>query len=256
MAPKTWDEFKYLIPRLREIGSGGKIAKAALAIGGSEKSVDKAGDLLSLLMFQFGAEMIDKNGQANFSRTGGLEALNFYLQFGNPSSVYYTWNDNLRPSLDNFSQETTAAILNYASAIPVIKSKNPFLNLAVAPMLQFNKEKPVNYADYWGLAVSNQSKNAALAWDFIISVAANNQIAEQYLLASKRPPALRDLFKKYQNDPDLGVFVNQTLTAKSWFQPDNNAVKQIFSNMVESVLNGRLSPEKALEQAENEINNL
>ena len=130
------------------------------------------------------------------------------------------------------------------------------MNLEVALMLQLDANQPVNYADYWGLAVSAQSGNPSAAWDFIMYFSADQTIAEKYLQESKRPPALRSLIQKYLNDPDLGVFSQQALTAKSWRQPDNIAIRRIFSNMIESVLNGRLYVSQALEQAENEVNSL
>ncbi|MBI5306316.1 extracellular solute-binding protein [Candidatus Wolfebacteria bacterium] len=257
VVPKSWAEFQNVIPALRENDALGRISKAAAAIGGSGKSVDKAGDLLSLIMLQFGVEMnVENSFDADFYRDKkSISALDFYLQFSDSGSQSYSWSDSLRYSLDNFSGGGTAAIFNYASAIPLIKAKNPFLNLEVAPMLQFSKDS-VNYADYWGMAVSSQSKQQAAAWNFIISTAANSAVAEQYLQASKRPPALRPLIQKYFNDPDLGVFASQTLTAKSWKQKDNAAVRKIFSNMIESILNGGIGADRALQQAENEMNGL
>jgi len=257
VVPKNWNELQYVIPRLRELDFNNKIVKAAAAIGGSERSLNKASDLLSLIMLQSGTQIMDESGKAAFARGGGEETLNFYLQFSNPNSSAYTWNDNLRYSLDSFSQGETAAIFNYQSIISVIKAKNLSLDLAVAPMIQpSGVSQPVNYADYWGLAVSNQSPNSQTAWDFIMYFSVDPVVNEKYLQESKRPPALRSLIQKYLNDPDLGVFASQALTAKSWFQPDSVGVRRIFSNMIELVSSGRLSIDRALEQAENEINSL
>lgn len=255
--PKSWTDFQGFIPALRENDALGRINKTAAAIGGSEKSINKASDLLSLIMLQFGVEMNAENSyEVDFYRDEkSAQALNFYLQFSDSGSQFYSWNDNLRYSLDNFSSGGLGAIFNYASAIPLIKEKNPFLNLGIAPMLQFSKES-VNYADYWGMAVSNQSKQQTAAWNFIVYAAANPAVSEQYLQVSKKPPALRVLIQKYFNDPDLGVFASQALTAKSWKQKDNVGVRKIFSRMIESVLNEGINIDRALQRAENEINGL
>jgi len=256
LAPTTWLEFQNLIPRLRQSNSFNQIIKSAASIGGSNKNIDSASDLLALLMKQFGSEMNDTNNRVSFGKNG-LSALNFYLQFANPSSPYYTWSENFPYSLNGLSNGSTAIIFNYASQIPLIKNKNPYLRLGITPMLQFyNNSQPINYANYWGLTAAKQSKNSGWAWHFIVSIATNPQIAEVYLQASKRPPALRTLIEKYKNDPDLGVFSQQALTARSWQQPDSAVVKQTFSDMIESVLNGRLNSNDALSQAENAINNL
>jgi len=198
---------------------------------------------------------MDQYGKISFG-SEGLSALNFYVQFANPSSPYYTWNDNLGNSLDSFSQGQTAIIFDYASRISLIKEKNPYLNIGVSPMPQFNQDDPKNWADYWGLAVSNQSQKSSLGWNFILFATTNSQISEIFLQTAKKPPALRSLIEKYKNDPEMGVFARQALTARSWPQPDSASVKKIFSDMIESVLSGRLSSQNALEQAENEINSL
>lgn len=256
LPPSNWSEFQNLISRLRTKNQLEQITHAAAAIGGSEKSISGAANLLSLLMLQFGSAMVNQQySQADFGEQG-LEALNFYLQFANPSGPFYTWNDNLQYSLDAFSQGTADMIFNYAEALPKIKAKNPFLNIGVSPMLQSSPSQPINYANYWGLAVSNKSQNPAWAWDFILFTAAKPENSLEYLKASGRPPALRTLINQYLNDPDLGVFSQQTLTARSWRQPNSKAVKQIFSDMIESVLKGRLNSDKALKQAENEISSI
>lgn len=255
LAPKTWQEFQNLIPQLRQINVLNQIIKPAAALGGSEKNINSASDLLNLLMLQFSSQIIDQYGKINFGNQG-LQALNFYLQFTNPSSPYYTWNENLRYSLDSFSEGSTAIIFNYASSIPLIKAKNPYLNIGVSPMLQVSLEQPINYANYWGLSVSNQTQQSTLAWNFIFSATTNPQTSEIYLQAAKKPPGLRSLIEKYKNDPELGVFTKQALTARSWRQPDSAVVKQTFSNMIESILSGRLNSEQAIGQAENEINEL
>lgn len=257
LPPSTWPDLQNLIPKITELDPSGRIIKSAVAIGGSEKSIGRASDLLSEIMLQFGADMFNQQkNQANFSDDKGLSALNFYLSFSDSNYKNYTWNDNLRYSLDNFASSQTASIFNYAASIPVIKSKNPYINLTVSPMPQLDPSNQINYANYWGLAVSAQSKNQNTAWDFIISTLTNSQISASYLKNSQLPPALRTLIIQYQTDPDLGVFANQALSARSWQQPDNSMISQIFSDMIESVLSGKLSSERALKQAENNVNNL
>ncbi len=259
LPPKTWSDFQSLIPQLRELNTLNQITKPAAAIGGSNKSIDTASDILNLLMLQFGSQFINQSsGEVSFGNQG-LAAFNFYLSFANPSSQYYTWNDNLTSSIDSFSQGDLAMIFNYNFILRLIKAKNPYLNIRVSNLPQFypdQADKIKNYANYWGLAVSKQSKNQIAAWNFIVSAAANYQIAEVYLTTSGQPPALNFLIEKYKDDPNLGVFVRQALTSDSWPQPDNVAIKTIFSDMISSVLSGQLNSKQALDQAQNQINEL
>ena len=256
--PVTWSDFQSLVPRLRQLNVLNQVSKAAAAIGGSEKSVHAASDMISLLMMQFGNQMTLQQGKIMFGPEA-LTAFNFYLQFANPSGAYYTWNNDLTYSLNSFSQGQTAIIFDYASQLPLIKEKNPYLDIGISPMPQTadtTKVQPVNFANYWGLAVSGQSQKQTYAWNFTLFVTANPDASNIFLQSAKKPPALRALIEKYKNDPTMGVFAKQALTARSWSQPDNNAVKQIFSNMIESVLEGRLASESALQKTQNEISAL
>lgn len=261
LPPTNWSNLEKLIPTLRQINQSSQLTKQAAAIGGSEASIDRGSDLLSNIMMQFGNPQSDSIAGIRFDNNGE-SALNFYLQFANPSSPYYTWNDNLPNSLNSFSHGQTAMIFAYNSALPTIKTKNPFLSIGVAPFPQLTDTGPMsgfcdnpycNSANYWGLAVSKQSRNPTWAWDFIIISATNSAIADNYLGISRKPPALRVLINKYLNDPQLGVFAKQALTARSWPEPDNSQVRRIFSGMIQAVLSGRLSTSQALSQAANQI---
>ena len=261
--PKDWLDFQNLIPKLRQL-SGGKIVKSAAAIGGSEKTVANASDLLMLLMLQAGAQMTNEEfTKATFSENignlfPGAGALEFYSKFSNPEEdLYYTWDENQEYSLDNFAKGDTAMIFNYGSVKEAIKNKNPFLNFKASAMPQLaDSEKAVNYSNYWGLAVTNNSKNPGWAWDAILYLTVNEAAAENYVKSFNRPPALRSLIQKYLNHPDLGVFAKQALSARSWPQVDSAAVKQIFSDMISAVASGQLDAAAAVSQGERQITEL
>ena len=137
-----------------------------------------------------------------------------------------------------------------------MKTKNPFLNVGVAPIPQNNPGETVNFANYWGYTVSKKSLEPDLAWDFVVLLTTNKENAKAYLQATQKPPALRFLIQEYSRDPDLGVFARQILTATSWPQIDNNAIETIFSDMIESVISGKQTAKAALSQAEAQITQL
>ncbi|MDP3052780.1 MAG: extracellular solute-binding protein [bacterium] len=263
LVPTNWTEFQNIIPAVRVLDKIGKISRAGAAIGGSDKSINRATDLLNLLMLQAGAQMVDSNfTRATFSQTTtggsspGLTALNFYTHFTNPINFDYAWNDTLHYSLDAFAEGSVAMIFNYAYQLSYIKTKNPFLNFAVAPAPQNDQTNPVNYANYRGYTVSNKSSNSDLAWDFILLLTTNQTNAENYLQQTNNPPALRSLIQKYINDSALGVFAKQALTAKSWPQIDSDQIETIFSDMIESVISGKQTAKSAINQAEAQITQL
>lgn len=264
--PTTWKTFQDTVGLLKKINpANNELLTAGAAIGGSDITINEASDILTLLMLQAGTKMVtDDFREASFSRAvqgvldPGLQSLQFYTQFANPSGRYYTWNDNFLNSLDAFAQEKSAMLFGYSTTVKTLKEKNPLLNYGIVPAPQpdDNSLNDVNIADYWGYAVSSQSKAAPIAWSFLTFMTTNSQNAENYALASGKPPALRVLIAKYQNDQSLGVFTSQILTARSWRKADNVQIDKIFSDMIKNVISGRLSASEALRQAENQVTQL
>ncbi len=110
-----------------------------------------------------------------------------------------------------------------------------------------------NFTDYWALAVAAKSKHSDEAWHFV-NYMASKEGATSYLNATNRPSARRDLIDLQRNEPDIGVFAVQALSAKSWFQIDNLAIEKIFADMIEDVNFKRSSVRDALSQAEARVN--
>lgn len=261
--PSTWTAFRELVPRLRQADTAGNINRAAAALGGSSRSISRAADILSLLMLQAGAKMTnDDFSQATFAgRVGdfvpGLDALDFYVQFADRQNRFYTWNDNLGEDLDNFSKGKLAMMVNYGEGQKDLKDLNPFLKFKIAPLPQPTlTDSAVNYASYWGLAVSNKAEYPDWAWDLIIYLATDELANEIYIKESGRSPALRNLIQKYISDPEVGVFAKQALSARTWPRIDEKQIANIFSRLIQSVVGGQLDSKTALYQAEQEVTDL
>lgn len=258
LPPTSWKEFEALVPKLRTLDKLGRVAKPAAAIGGSNKSINRATDILNLALLQAGTKMVaDDFSQATFDSTEGLDAVDFYTKFSNPTDPSYTWSDSLSYSLDSFAAGDTAIMFNYSHQIAFLKDKNPFLNFRVVPMLQpETRTQDVNFANYWGLAASAKTPLRAAAQDFILYLTTDPQVSNSYLRLTGKPPALRSLINQYLSNQELGVFAKQALTARSWPQIDNAAVENAFNVMLENIIGGRASTDKALEEAENKVSQL
>lgn len=261
--PRDWLEFQNIIPKLRQISPQGQLVRSAAAIGGSNATTPYASDVLSLLMLQSGTQMTDSIfSRATFAESvngfyTGLDALQFYTKFTNTKDIYYAWDESLGSATDAFAQGKTAMLFGYRDTEKLIKEKSPLLRFKATAMPQPNTTDPaVNYADYWGLAVSAKSQWPTWGWDLIQELTANETNAEAFLHVSGLPPALRSLIQKYSADPDLGVFARQTLTARSWPQIDHQAIAQIFSQMISAVTHQQLDAREAINQAENEVTSL
>ncbi|MDD5438554.1 MAG: extracellular solute-binding protein [Patescibacteria group bacterium] len=240
--PDTWDKFQATIPRLVKIDSAGKILQAGTAMG-LAANVERATDIVSVLMMQNGAVMTSDDGYPTFAFmpenlteqrevSPGLQALGFYLDFANPDKQVYTWNSTMPNSLDAFTQGRVAYFFGYAYHLPTIKARAPKLNLAIAKLPQIENNPVVNFANYWVWTVSKKSKNTDIAWNFINYMTQQDN-EKQFLDLAKRPPAHKALIDKYLEDENLGVFASQILTSKSWYKgADPDAMESAMSTMI------------------------
>lgn len=268
--PKTWEDFQEASRKMTKIDALGRITQSGAAMGGwsnryKNGNINRATDILTLLMLQVGAQMIDPNTmtaafdkprqdqESGETRYPGRIALSFYTKFSNSASPYYSWNSQLHYSIDAFSEGTLGMMLNYAYNIPTIKAKNSRLNFGIAPAPQPKDQKfIINYANYFAVAVSIQSRQSNAAWQFAQYITDPKNVW-RYLNAAKRPTAARLYINQQKTDPELGVFAEQALTARSWKQADPVAIENIFNSMIESVVVGRAAVEQAIRQAATEV---
>lgn len=255
---QTWEEFNSDVETITDLDGAGNIIQSAAAIG-TARNINRSTDILANLMIQSGVRMTDAdNTSATFSSSVnntavGEIALKFYTDFANPSVRTYTWNDAQHYSIDAFTEGKTAMMFNYSHQIPILRAKASRLNFGVAPMPQILSSDSRTYANYWALTVSNRSQSANDAWRFLIYLTSKDG-ASNYLNATLRPAARRDLIELQRNDLDLGVFAIQALSARSWFQIDNTAIETIFADMIDDVNLGRATVREALQNAESRVN--
>ncbi|MDE2019909.1 MAG: extracellular solute-binding protein [Patescibacteria group bacterium] len=260
--PKTWDDVQADIMKLRLLNAQGQVTRAGAALGGSETSIPNAPDLLSLLMLQNGTQMVSGDfSSAQFASGGangaGQNAFDFYLQFANPTFQDYTWNDQMGAAIDNFAAGNAAIIFGYQSDMATIRQKAPYLNFGVAAMPQpSNATIAINYPKYEGFAVAKASPQAAVAWNAILYLTTNNAIEKMYVSATGKPPALRQEIQADMNDPNLSIFASQALTAKSWYQANDEEINAIFNEAIQKVLGGQADSVTALGQAQAAVNAL
>ena len=262
--PTTWEGLQADLPKLRVENAQGQVTQAALALGGSEKSIADAPDIIFLLMMQNGAQMNSTDGSSVTFATGadgsgtnsaGINAFNYYLQFANENDQNYTWNEGMGDSLASFEQGKTAVIFDYSSAIPAIRAAAPFLYYGVAPMPQpASSTVVVNYAKYNGLAVSRASTQIAGAWNFIINLTTSAADENIYTKDTGAPPALRSVIAADESNPALSVFAAQALTAQSWHESNSETIDNIMNTAIQNVLNGAADSTTALTQAQSAMN--
>ena len=258
LPPANWEEFNSAVERLTKLDVSGNIIQAGAAMGTSG-NINRSTDILMALMLQSGVRMTDLgNASATFSRSVdntpvGESSLRYYTDFANPNIKTYTWNNSQHYSMDAFVEGRVAMMFNYSHQAEILNQKAARLNYAIAPMPQISETDTKTYANYWAAAVSTKSTVSDEAWKFV-SYLASREGASSYLAQTMRPSARRDMIDLQKNDLRLGVFANQALTAKSWYQIDNSAIESIFAEMIGDVNFSRLSVREALQNAESKVN--
>lgn len=260
--PATWEELIAAAQLLTRIDPDTRrIDQSAIALGTS-RNINRSSDILNLLFLQSGVRMVnDDLTRATFAeRINNLpvseRALEFYTSFANPLSNTYTFDDRQPYSIDAFANARTAMMLNYYHHRATIRAKTPRLNFALAPVPQFDiSGQKINYANYFALSVLRAApeENQREAWRFIL-FATSNEGQRLYLDATGRPTSRRDLIAEYKNDPELGIFSSQALTARSWSQVDAQAIEKIFADMIDEVNLHISTAQGALKTAQDKVN--
>lgn len=242
-APTSWTDFQDDVTKLTTIGPNDTIIQSGAAIGGS-RNVERAFDILSVLMMQNGTKMVDDGGQPTFGSKlsdeslPGPDALRFYADFSNPLKAVYAWNKDQPSSFDAFTTGKTAMFLGYSYHNALIKQKAPKLSFGIAPLPQISSGRVVNMANYWVETVSKSTKNATWAWDFV-QFAARAENASKFLKATGKPTALRSLINEELTDETLAVFAGQLLTAKSWYVgKDATVAEAAFLDLIDGAVAG------------------
>ena len=263
--PQYWNrDFQKDIKKLTKHDNRYGIIQSGVALGGSD-NIQRFSDILSVLMMQNGSAMITETGQIMFhaippnsldnNYNPGLEALRFYTDFSNPSKEVYCWEEGLNDSLEMFISGNLALMFSYSYNLPIIKAQSPKLNFSVAKLPQIEGNPlDVNFANYWIEVVSKKSPHTAEAWDFVQFATSVDQ-ARIYLTKTDKPTALRALINEQaEEDPELGIFAEQILTARSWYKGKNPAAMEtIMGEMIDDIVAGRVELKTAINLAASKV---
>src|SRR3989344_70483 len=263
LPPANWDEFAQYARKLTQRKSNGEIAISGAAFGGGE-SVLYSPDILAMLMIQYGAQMIDKDGRVKLiggAGQGGAgnfteKALEFYTSFAKQGDPNFSWlGDKAGNSLNMFAVNRAAMILGYSSTKNAILAKSSKVSFGVAAVPQMkNAVFKKNYADYWGFGVYKNSKNKDAAWQFLkfLSKIENNRY---YFSPTKRTASQKALVLEQQGNSEMKIFADQALTAVSWIKKGKSVIDQVFLDMIEGqISSSQTAGQMIIKVAENKIN--
>ncbi len=263
-APQTWEDFKDDVKKLTKTDIQDTITQSGAAIGTAE-NINRAVDILYLLMLQNGTQMVnERHTEATFDLPDetekdyfpGTTALTFYTDFANPNKEIYTWNPEMPYSIDAFTDEQAVMTFNYSYQRSYLKTKAPNLNYDIAPAPQIaGAQKTINYANYWAYVVSNSSMHQNEAWNFL-NFMADKENVEAYTQKTDRPASRIDVLETQLDDPSLKVFAKQALTAKSWYQADPAQTEGLFSAAIDEVVAGTETPSEIIRTLAEQVTSL
>jgi multiple sugar transport system substrate-binding protein len=261
---RFWDEIFALTPKLSRRDAAGNLVQSTIALG-EVRNIPNFKEILSLLFLQAGTPVTGFVGQElrsllsdrmGMTTVPGESALDFYTQFANPTRAYYSWNRVLPDAQTHFVSGDSAYYLGFASELTTLRNKNPNLNFAVAPVPQSRVAgRTFTYGRTYGIALTRGTRNSSAALRaamVLVSRDVAGPISENLRLA----PARRDLLGARPADAATSVFYEAALQARGWRDPENDATRGIFQEMIESITSGRARTAEALNNASRRIDTL
>jgi len=265
--PKYWDEFLVDVRSLSKEDEAGNIIRSGAALGESQ-NVKNFKEILSMLILQTGNPIVESDtlkvtlGQKGNNLLDPTEsAVRFFNEFSNPSKESYSWNVALNDSDKTFSAGSLAMYFGYAGELENIKAKNPHLNFDVSEAPQIRPAPGeagkirATFGKIYSLVISKNSKNIQTAYSVLLKMT-DQDFSQKFSAALNLGSARRDVLAAGSADPILSVFYKSTIMARTWLEPDPQAVSEIFKNMVESTARGRLKISEAVSEARSKLEQL
>lgn len=256
-----WDEIYQLTPKHTKRDAAGNITQSIIAMG-ETKNITHYKEILSLLMLQAGTPITTVatqglvpvlNNTFDLSVAPAESALDFYTQFANPAKAFYSWNKALPEAQTSFTSGDSTYYLGFASELPLLRNKNPNLNLGIASVPQSRVSgKSITYGKLYGAAISRGTRNTAAASRAALLIA-SREVAGKLSEISSLSPARRDLLSEKPTDSINPVFYQAALQSRGWLDPENVSSRNIFRDMIDAVTSGRARTSEAVSNANSRL---
>lgn len=268
----NWDALKEDAFKLRKQAQDGALEEGAIALGRAD-NIRLAADIIYNLFLQSGVDFYDKDFKNAQFAGPGQKSFDYFLSFADQKNKNYSWSAEIAlpaqplKEAEAFLAGRVSAILAYSNLYPAletnlrnVKSRNPsVINLSdvavmPAPQIAANEADYKVWADYYGLAVSRNSKNAQAAWDFV-QFAASQSESRFFHQKTKLPTARRDLIEEQKKEPVTDVFVSQVGYGGSFRLFSDVKFREFINEAIQNALSGQTSSQ-ALGAAQMKINDL
>ncbi|MHC1716517.1 MAG: ABC transporter substrate-binding protein [Candidatus Dojkabacteria bacterium] len=256
--PQDWDSFFELAQKLTKRDAAGRITQAGLAMGTS-KNIKHSAEIISFLLLQEGANLIDETKTVvTLNTPKGVKVFRTYTDLAmGDSSV---WSSTLPNDLEMFFAGNLAMMIgpswrsfDIIEAAPTIEFET-----AALPQLKANTTE-VYFSSYWGDSVSKTCANPTLAWKFVKFLSEKEQQLKLYSNSSKiraygEPYSLVELNSSMKDKAYVSAIAEMAPKMKAWQMGDESFVKSTINQVVTDILETNADISVSLKKAETLIN--
>ncbi|MEM5782560.1 MAG: extracellular solute-binding protein, partial [Candidatus Aenigmatarchaeota archaeon] len=234
-APKTFEDIQNIIPQLRR-SIFEKIEISPIALGTTE-NIDNYLEIFLILH-----KLINEENYK--SKLAFYKTLDFYTQFADPSSQYYSWNSSMENQINSFSKGQLAMMINFYSKKVEILQKNSRLNFGIAPLPNFSESpKIINYFNCFFFAVPKQGKSK-FGWMFLESLDKNYK---NFINMLNLVPTKKEFFDKLNEEQKI-VF-QAILNSDMFLDFDKNNTRSVLKTAIDNWIYKRKEVENLLERS-------
>lgn len=208
------------------------------------------------IFWAYGAEMFDANGNPTVNSAEGIAALKMMLELGKYSPSGYA-SFNADEVSNHLLQGTAAMSINWPAWIPAFSDSNKSKVIGKIEFTSMPGAKNPGKAEIgnWLIAIPQAARNKDAAFDFLVWATSR----EQMKLSAERgnPPTRVSLFKDEELLKKYPAYPAQLKSLEASRPRPRTAqwkeIEDIFGTFLSKANSGQLSPEDAMNQANEEI---
>lgn len=275
----TWAGIESDIQLLtREDNSINEFERSGIAMGRLD-NVAQGYELLLAMLLQSDVNFYNSEYTevAFRNNQNAIDVLELFTSFASPTQKNYSWNEKLSDP-NSSEKDLTAFALGEVSMIPGFsftyddivteinrqkklgKDTIAVSDIKVTEIPQIidprsSTETRDTLASYFAPVVARTTEHSAAAWDFISTLVQEQNLREMNEM-THRPSARRSLINEQKTHPIYGPFAAQIGYAHSIAMPDAMKFEEIFTNIIERMVDGRLNSRAAINDLASDIQDL
>lgn len=265
--PTYWDDVTRITPALTITSQNTTFTESAISLG--SYTVPYMKDILMAIVYQLGqtpvllgykqdgAPLYNVTANDPLSETSSVQPLEsatrFTASFSDPSASTYTWNQFSGNPTDAFVAEKLAMYIGYAGELPVLRARNPKLDIDMTYLPQTRGYNTFSTGmRLYGVAVMRQSKNptAALTVESLLS---GSTWSPQLAAIVGAIPASR-AFLTTQGIPE--VLQKSLLVTRGWYDINAVTTDGYVLTMLADIISGRAGVTEAVGTFVSRMNDL